>query len=97
MIVRALDVLAALAVAGVVVVAATGGARPAGILLTRPEAFVVAAAVLAGVRALVQPYRVRLRGGVWLAVAVYVAAMGFIVVTRHRALRTHALDLGQKG
>ena len=95
MIVRALDVLAALAVAGGVVVAATGGGRPAGILLTRPEAFVVAAAVLAGARALVRPYRVRVHVNPWLAVAVYVAAMGFIVVTRHRALRTHALDLGQ--
>jgi uncharacterized membrane protein len=94
-IVRALDALAAVAVAGGVVVAATGGGRPAGILLTRPEAFVVAAAVLVGGRALLRPYRVRMRGGVWPAVAVYVLAMGFIVVTRHRALRTHALDLGQ--
>jgi uncharacterized membrane protein len=38
---------------------------------------------------------VRLRGGVWAAVAVYIVGMGFIVVTRHHALRTHALDLGQ--
>jgi uncharacterized membrane protein len=94
-IVRALDLLAALAVAGVIAVVATGGARPAGILLDRPEAFVVAAALFAGARALVRPYRVRVRVNPWIAAGAYVAAMGFIVVTRHRALRTHALDLGQ--
>jgi len=94
-IVRALDLLAALSAAGVVVVAATGGTRVGGVLLNRPEAFVIAATVFAGVRALVRPYRVRLRGGAWAAVAVYVVLMGFIVVTRHLALRTHALDLGQ--
>lgn len=81
-----------------VVVAATGGGTLAGVLLTRPEAFVVAAAVLLGVRAAVKPYP--LPGGsparmVVVALLVYVVAMGFIVTTRHLALRTHALDLGQ--
>jgi uncharacterized membrane protein len=94
-IVRALDLLAALSVAGLIVVVATGGARPAGILLDRPEAFVVAATVLASVRALVRPYPLRPHVNPWVAAAAYAAAMGFIVVTRHRALRTHALDLGQ--
>ncbi len=98
MILRALDVLGALAVLGGVVVAATGGGTPGGVLLTRPEAFVVAAAVVLGLRAWMRPYALPVRAParvVAIAVLVYVAAMGFIVVTRHHALRTHALDLGQ--
>jgi uncharacterized membrane protein len=89
LITRALDVLGALAVLGVVAAAAAGG---------RPEAFVVAAAILVGVRAWLRPFALPGRSPaqiVAVAGAVYVVAMGFIVVTRHRALRTHALDLGQ--
>jgi hypothetical protein len=99
LIARGLDVLGALAVAAGLVVAATGGGTFRGILLTRPEAFVVAATVLFGVRALVKPYAVRGRSpAVTVAVAMvtYVVAMGFIVITRHLALRTHALDLGPR-
>ena len=87
---RVLDSLALAASAAGVVVAGTGGGRP--------EAFVVAVALLLGVRALVQPYALTLHHparAVAIAAAVYVVAMGFIVVTRHLALRTHALDLGQ--
>ena len=93
----ALDVLGGLAVLGGVVVAATGGATVRGVLLTRPEAFVVAATVLFGLRALLAPYRLPRAPArvVALASGAYVVALGFIVVTRHLALRTHALDLGQ--
>jgi uncharacterized membrane protein len=95
---RALDALGALAVLGGIVVAATGGGTVGGIPLTRPEAFVVAAAVLLGLRAGLRPFALPGRPSgrvVAIAVVVYIAAMGFIVVTRHLALRTHALDLGQ--
>jgi uncharacterized membrane protein len=95
---RTLDVLGVLTVLGGIVVASTGGGTFGGILLTRPEAFVVAAAALVGVRALLRPFALPGRSAtrvVASAVAVYVMAMGFIVVTRHLALRTHALDLGQ--
>jgi uncharacterized membrane protein len=98
LLVRALDVLAVLAVLGGVVVAATGGATLRGLALTRPEAFVVATAVLVGLRALFRPFVLTVRAPeriVVVAVLVYVLAMGFVVVTRHWMLRTHALDLGQ--
>jgi uncharacterized membrane protein len=91
-------VLAALLAAGGLIVVATGGGRVAGVLLTRPEAFVVATAVVMGLRASLAPFglpRVAPGRAVAAGVAVYVALMGFIVVTRHLALRTHAFDLGQ--
>ncbi len=98
MIAHTLDVLGGLVVLGGAVVAATGGGTFKGLLLTRPEAFVVAAAVVFGVRAALTPYRLPAvvpARAVAAAVLVYIVAMGFIVVTRHLALRTHALDLGQ--
>jgi len=98
LLVRLLDVLGVVAVLGGVVVAVTGGTKLGGILLTRPEAFVVAATTLFGLRALLRPYPPPARAParvVAIAVAGYVVAMGFIVVTRHWMLRTHALDLGQ--
>jgi uncharacterized membrane protein len=91
---RVLDAVALVGAAGALVVIATGGVRP----LTRPEDFVVATAVVVGVRALVAPFaipRVAARRAVALGVALYVALMGFVVITRHLALRTHAFDLGQ--
>jgi uncharacterized membrane protein len=91
---RALDVLALIAVAGALAVIATGGVAP----LTRPEDFVVAAAIVAGARALFWPFalpRVAAARAVAAGVAVYLALMGFIVITRHLAMRTHAFDLGQ--
>ena len=96
--VRALDALALILAAGALAVIASGGARVLGVPLTRPEDLVVATAVIVGVRSLVAPRalpRVRPERAVAAGVASYVALMGFIVVTRHLALRTHAFDLGQ--
>jgi uncharacterized membrane protein len=95
---RALDTLALGLAAGGLVVIATGGGRVAGVSLTRPEDFVVATAVMVGLRAALAPFalpRVGAGRAVAAGVAVYVGLMGFIVVTRHLALRTHAFDLGQ--
>lgn len=95
---RALDLLAVALTVCALAVIATGGPRVAGDLLTRPENFVVATAVVVGIRALRAPFalpRVAAGRAVAVGVAVYVALMGFIVVTRHVALRTHAFDLGQ--
>jgi uncharacterized membrane protein len=91
---RALDALALVIAAGALAVIATGGVRP----LTRPEDFVVVTAIVVGVRALIAPFalpRVGATRAVAVGIAVYVALMGFIVITRHLALRTHAFDLGQ--
>jgi uncharacterized membrane protein len=91
---RALDALALVFAAGALVIIARGGVRP----FTRPEDFVVATAVVVGLRALIAPFaipRVAARRAVAGGVAVYLAAMGFVVITRHWALRTHAFDLGQ--
>lgn len=95
---RALDVLALGFVAGALVVIATGGGRVACVPLTRPEDFVVAAALVAGLRAALAPFtlpRADPARAVAAGVAIYLGLMGFIVVTRHLALRTHAFDLGQ--
>jgi len=86
-------VLAGLAVA----VLAAGPLRFGGVALERAEDLVVVLALVVGVRlavAPVAPPRVSPRALVAGGVAVYVVAMGVIVVTRHVALRTHALDLG---
>ena len=85
----------AAAALGVIV---TGGVRLGRVALTRPEDFVVATAAIVAVRAFLAPFtlpRVRAGRAVGVGVAVYVILMGFIVVTRHVALRTHAFDLGQ--
>jgi uncharacterized membrane protein len=96
--VRALDVVAAALAAATLAVIATGGVRVAGDLLTRPENLVVATAAIVGLRALLAPPglpRVVPVRAVAVGLGVYVALMGFVVVTRHVALRTHAFDLGQ--
>jgi uncharacterized membrane protein len=96
--VRALDAAALLLLAGAIAVMLTGGTRVGRVALTRPEDFVVATAVVVGLRALVAPLTlpgVVAAGAVGAAVAVYIAVMGFIVIARHVALRTHAFDLGQ--
>src|SRR5438445_22036 len=94
---RALDggalVLAALAVA----VLAAGRLRLAGMTLERAEDLVVVLALVVGARLALAPVtlpRVSPRALVAGGVAVYVLVMGVVVVTRHVALRTHALDLG---
>ena len=96
--VRVLDGLAVVLAAATVLVIVTGGGAVGRVSLTRPEDFVVAVALIVGLRALLRPYRspaVRPARAVVAGVLVYALAMGFIVVSRHVALRTHALDLGQ--
>jgi uncharacterized membrane protein len=91
---RALDALALVFAGGALVIMARGGVPP----LTRPEDLVVATAVVVGVRALIAPFAlpsVVAARAVAVALGVYVALMGFVVITRHFALRTHAFDLGQ--
>jgi len=95
---RGLDTLAAALAAAVVLVSATGGAAVGGVALTRAEDFVVALAAVAGLRGLVRPWplpAVRPVRAVAAGVAVYALGMSFVALTRHWALRTHALDLGQ--
>jgi uncharacterized membrane protein len=86
-------VLAALAVA----VLAAGRLRLGGVTLERAEDLVVVLALVVGARLALAPVtlpRVSPRALVAGGVAIYVLAMGVVVVTRHVALRTHALDLG---
>jgi uncharacterized membrane protein len=86
-------VLAALAVG----VLALGRLRLGRLTLQRPEDLLVALAVIVALRLVLAPVtlpKLSPRLVVTLAAALYVALMGFIVVSRHVALRTHALDLG---
>jgi uncharacterized membrane protein len=86
-------VLAALALA----VLASGPVRLGGLSLERPEDLVVALALIVGARLALAPVALPSFSPpalVTAGVAVYVVLMGVIVVTRHIALRTHALDLG---
>lgn len=95
---RTLDAVALALAAGALVVIGTGGTRVAGVSLTRPEDLVVATAAVVALRAFVAPFslpRVAAGRAVAVGITVYVTLMGFVVVTRHAALRTHALDLGQ--
>ncbi|MBI2205038.1 MAG: DUF2079 domain-containing protein [Candidatus Rokubacteria bacterium] len=94
---RLLDALAVGLGALVLAILLTGGFTVAGARLTRPEDVVVALAILAGIRAFLVPYRlpdVRPQHAVIGGVVAYVVLMAFVMVTRHQALRTHALDLG---
>lgn len=94
---RLLDATAACVALVLVVVLATGAFRVAGLSLTRADELVIGLAVIVALRVLVAPLglpalaptRIALLGA-----AAYAVVMGFIVVTRHLALRTHALDLG---
>jgi uncharacterized membrane protein len=95
--VRLLDALAVGLAAGAVAILATGGGHVGRLALTRAEDLVVALAVVLAVRALAAPVpvpRVRPVRAVAAGIAVYAVLMGFITVTRHLVLRTHALDLG---
>ena len=94
---RAADALAVALGALAVTILVTGGFHLRGIPLTRAEDVVVALAVLVGLRALLSGYElpaVRPARAVVVGVLTYAVLMGFITVTRHQALRTHALDLG---
>lgn len=80
-----------------VAILATGGWTVGGWPLTRAEDAVVVLAVVVGLRALVRPIEVppvRPDHAVAVGVGLHAAVMSFIVLTRHQALRTHALDLG---
>ena len=71
-----------------------GGRR---LVLSRAEEPLAGAAVVALIRQLILGYALRLarpRRAVLWAAAAYAVLMGFVVVTRHRAIQTHALDLG---
>jgi uncharacterized membrane protein len=86
----------------IAVVTLAGAVTAATIGRGRPEHFVVATALVMGARAWLRPLNLGFAArppvrSVLVGVLVYVAAMGFIVLTRHHALRTHALDLGQYG
>ncbi len=86
-------VLAALAVA----VLATGRLRLGRVALERPEDLVIVLTLVVAARLAVAPValpRISQRAVVAGGVAAYVVLMGVVVVTRHIALRTHALDLG---
>ena len=79
------------------VLIATGGLTVAGRSFTRADEFVILLAVIVALRALAAPLRLPTVAPARLAIlgaAAYALVMGFIVVTRHVALRTHALDLG---
>lgn len=94
---RALDALAIGLGALSVAILGTGGFRLGALALTRAEDVIIALAILVGIRAFFWPIRlahVRPESAVIGGVLAYAVLMGFIVVTRHHALRTHALDLG---
>jgi uncharacterized membrane protein len=81
----------------ILAVLATGGWRIVGLPLTRAEDLVVLLAAIVALRLLVAPVTlpaVRPAGAVAAGATVYALLMGFVVVTRHLALQTHALDLG---
>lgn len=94
---RLLEVGAACGALLLAVVIATGGFTIAGHAFTRADEFVIALAVIVALRALASPLRFPAVAPAKVAVlgaVAYALVMGFIVVTRHVALRTHALDLG---
>ena len=95
--VRALDAAGVALALLAVVILVTGGVGVGALTLTRAEDVVVALAAVVGTRLLLAPAA----GPRWAPVSVvaggavaYTLVMGSIVVTRHLAFRTHALDLG---
>jgi len=94
---RGLEAAALLLALLVLAIIATGGWKLAGVALTRPEDVLLALVVVVAARALLAPLRLPAlapRRVVIGGVAAYAVLMGFITVTRHRALLTHALDFG---
>ena len=94
---RPLDTLAAGVLLLTVAVVATGGFTVRGLGIHRPEDLLVVLAAVVALRALVAPLAlpgVRPTRAVAAGVAAYTLLMGFLVVSRHVALQTHALDLG---
>jgi len=94
---RLLEAVAACVALLLVVVIARGALTVAGHSFTRADEFVIALAVVVALRALAAPLRLPAVSPASMAIlgaVIYALVMGFIVVTRHLALRTHALDLG---
>ena len=94
---RLLEAVAACVALLLAVVLAAGGFTVAGHRFARADEFVIALAVIVALRALAAPLRVPRVSPAVIAIlgaVVYALVMGFIAVTRHAALRTHALDLG---
>lgn len=96
-----LDVAAVIVALVAIAILATGGLRAGRWAVTRAEDFVAVLAVIVAARHCAAPFRARApasaetaRRRVAVAVALYVALMGFVVVTRHLTFKTHALDLG---
>jgi uncharacterized membrane protein len=94
---RGLEAAGGLLALLIVAVVLTGGWRIGPLALTRPEDLLVALVVVAAARALVAPVAlppVAPARAVMAGAAVYAVLMGFVTVTRHWTLQTHALDLG---
>jgi hypothetical protein len=90
--VRPLEAVAACVALLLMAVFATGGFTVAGRSFTRADEFVSVLAVIVALRALAAPLRLPEVSPARVAVAGalgYAHVMGFIVVTRHLALRTH--------
>lgn len=94
---RGLEAAALLLALLILGILATGGWKVGGVALTRPEDILLALVVVVAARALVAPVarpKLAPRRVVLAGVVAYAVLMGFIVLTRHRALLTHALDFG---
>src|SRR5262249_33540667 len=94
---RLLEAVAAGIAVLLLVVLARGELTVAGHAFTRADEFVIALAVAVALRVLSGPVRLPAlspRSIAILGAGGYALVMGFIVVTRHLAIRTHALDLG---
>jgi uncharacterized membrane protein len=94
---RLLEAVAAGIALLLLVVLAMGELTVAGHAFARADEFVVALAVTVALRVLAAPLRLPAlspRSIAILGAGGYALVMGVIVVTRHLAIRTHALDLG---
>jgi uncharacterized membrane protein len=94
---RLLEAVAAGLAALLLVVFVRGELAVAGHAFTRADEFVIALTVAVALRALGGPLRLPAlspRSIAILGAGGYALVMGFIVVTRHLTIRTHALDLG---
>jgi uncharacterized membrane protein len=94
---RALDGVAVALAALALAVLAAGDLRAGGLALSRAEDVVVVLALVVGVRLALAPVtlpRIAPRALLGAGIAAYLVLMGFVVVSRHAAFRTHALDLG---
>jgi len=94
---RLLEAVAAGIALLLLVVFVMGELTVAGHAFTRADEFIIALAVTLALRVLVAPLRLPAlspRSIAILGAGGYALVMGVIVVTRHLAIRTHALDLG---